>query len=208
MAKKEMIVFGTDLNKILKEEALAIVPVKKEALALVPIKEEAIWPSPLSQMLKPLAIVPPKALATVPPTQSYEQAYYAQVCRPTLPSPPTKLFLKDASKDKKVIVPQGTKVLPPKDNERVDNVKTNKFRDVTYVKYATISCVSLDDIRAPPGQVYFLPPQEAPKRSTPPPLFKREARRPKTTIAILEERFQVFVSPAYDNEKHDSADRD
>jgi hypothetical protein len=63
-----------------------------------------------------------------------------------------KLLLKDAPKDK-VVVPQGTKVLPPKDNERVINVKTNKFGDVTYVKYATTSCVSLDGIRAPPGQV-------------------------------------------------------
>jgi hypothetical protein len=64
-----------------------------------------------------------------------------------------KLLLKDTSKDKKVTVPQVTKVLPPKDNERVVNVKTNKFEDVTCVKYATTSCVSLDRICAPPGQV-------------------------------------------------------
>jgi hypothetical protein len=47
MAGKEMIVFGTDLNKILKEEAMAITPVPDA---------------------KPLTIVPSKALATVPPT--------------------------------------------------------------------------------------------------------------------------------------------
>jgi hypothetical protein len=82
---------------------------------------------------KPFIVVPPKALAIVPPTRSYEHAYYAQVRRPILPSPPTKLLLKDAPKDKKVTVMQGTKVLPPKDNERVVNVKTNKFKDVTYV---------------------------------------------------------------------------
>jgi hypothetical protein len=63
------------------------------------------------------------------------------------------LLLKDAPKDKKVTVPQGTKVPPPKDNERVVNVKTNKFGDVTYVKYATTSRVSLDRIHAPLGQV-------------------------------------------------------
>jgi hypothetical protein len=83
-------------------------------------------------------------------------------------------------------------VLPPKDNERVVNVKTKKFRDVTYMKYATTSCVSLDGICAPSGQVRFLPPRKAPKRSAPPPLFEREARRPKTTIAILEERFEAM----------------
>jgi hypothetical protein len=76
MAGKEMIVFGTDLNKIPKEEALAIVPIKKEALALVPIKEEAMAITPVPNA-KPFAVVPPKALATMPPTRSYEQAYYA-----------------------------------------------------------------------------------------------------------------------------------
>jgi hypothetical protein len=152
MDRKEMIVFGTDLNKISKEEALAIVPVKKEALAIVPIKKEAMAITFVPDA-KPFAVVPPKALATVPPTQSYEQAYHAQVRRPTLPSPLTKLLLKDAPKDNKVAVLQGTKLLPPKDNERVVNVKTNKFRDVTCVKYATTSHVSLDRIRAPPRQV-------------------------------------------------------
>jgi hypothetical protein len=180
MARKEMIVFGTDLNKIPKEEALALVPIKEEAIAITPVPDA-----------NPLTVVPPKALATVPPTRSYEQAYYAQVCRPTLPSPPMKLFLKDALKDK-VTVLQGTKVLPPKDNERVINLKTNKFGDVTYMKYATTSRVSLDGIRTPPGQVRFLLPRDAPKRSASPPLFKREARHPKTTIAILEERFEAM----------------
>jgi hypothetical protein len=141
---------------------------------------------------KPLAIIPLKALAIVPQTRSYEQAYYAQVCWPTLPSSLMKLFLKDAPKDKKVAVLQGTKVLPPKDNERVINVKTNKFRDVTCMKYATTSHVSLDGIHTPLRQVRFLPPREAPKRFAPPPLFKREARHLKTTIAILEERFEAM----------------
>jgi hypothetical protein len=191
MTEKEMIVFETDLNKIPKEEALAIVPIKKEALALVPIKEEARAFTPVPDA-KPFTVVPPKALATVLPTRSYEQAYYVQVRRPTLPSPPMKLFLKDAPKDKRVAVPQGTKVLPPKDNERVINVKTNKFGDVTCVKYATTSRVSLDRIRAPPGEVQFLLTRETPKRYAPPPLFEREARHPKTTIAILEERFEAM----------------
>jgi hypothetical protein len=102
-----------------------------------------------------------------------------------------KLFLKDALKNKFTVL-QGTKVLPPKDNKRVVNVKTNKFGDVTYMKYATTSHVSLDRIRTPPGQVLFLPPRDAPKRSASPPLFEREARHLKTTIAILEERFEAM----------------
>jgi hypothetical protein len=67
MAGKEMIVFGTDLNKISKEEALANVPIKKEALAIVPVKKEAMAITFVPNA-KPFAVVPPKVLATVPPT--------------------------------------------------------------------------------------------------------------------------------------------
>jgi hypothetical protein len=67
MAGKEMIIFGTDLNKILKEKALAIVPIKKEALTLVLVTEEAMTITPIPDA-KPFAVVPPKALATMPPT--------------------------------------------------------------------------------------------------------------------------------------------
>jgi hypothetical protein len=95
----------------------------------------------------------------VPPSQNYEQAYYAQVRQPILPSPPTKMLLEDAPKGPKIAVPQGTKLLPSTDNEKLIKVKTNKFGDVTCVKYATTSRVSLDGIRAPPGQVRFLPPK-------------------------------------------------
>jgi hypothetical protein len=72
---------------------------------------------------KSLAVIPPKQLAVVPPHRHYEQAYFAQARQPTLPSPPTKLLLKGL----KVTVPQGTKLLPPVDNEKLIKVTTNKF---------------------------------------------------------------------------------
>jgi hypothetical protein len=57
MAGKEIIVYRSDLKQIQsKEEALAIV------LVLDP---------------KPLVVISPKQLATVPPCHHYEQAYFA-----------------------------------------------------------------------------------------------------------------------------------
>jgi hypothetical protein len=65
MTKKEIIPFGVNLNKLSP---------RKDFLVIVPVEE------PL-----PLAVIPPKQVATVMPIRSYEQAYYAQVCQPTLP---------------------------------------------------------------------------------------------------------------------------
>jgi hypothetical protein len=47
----------------------------------------------------------------------------------------------------------------------------------------------LDGIRATPSQVKFIPPREAPKRSAPSSL-EREAKRPRMTIAMLEDRVE------------------
>jgi hypothetical protein len=112
---------------------------------------------------KPLAIILPKQLAIVPPRRHYEQAYFAQARQPVLPSPPTKLLLKGP----KVTIPQGTKLLPTADNEKLIKVTTNRFRDVTCAKYATFH-VFLDGIRAPPGQVKYVAPRETGKRSAAP----------------------------------------
>jgi hypothetical protein len=113
MARKEIIVYRSDLKQIQsKEEALAIVPVLDPKL---------------------LAVIPPKQLATVPPRHHYEQDYFAQARQPTLPSPPTKLLLKGP----KVAVPQGTKLLPATDNEKLIKVTTNRFGgcDLCKVRY-------------------------------------------------------------------------
>jgi hypothetical protein len=143
MAGKEIVVYRSDLKQIQSKE---------EALAIVPMLDP-----------KPLAVILPKQLAIVPPRRHYEQAYFAQARQPALPSPPTKLLLKGP----KIAVPQGTKLLPVVDNEKLVKVTTNRFRDVTCAKYAT-SRVSLDGIRAPPGQVKYVAPRETSKRSAAP----------------------------------------
>jgi hypothetical protein len=66
-------------------------------------------------------------------------------------------------------------------------VKTNKLGEISCVKYTIATPqVSLDGIRATPGQVKFIPPRETPKRPTLP--LEREEKRPRTTIVMLETR--------------------
>jgi hypothetical protein len=167
MPKKEIIPFKVDLNKLLHRE---------DSLAIVLVEE------PL-----PLIVIPSKQVAMVPPRRSYEQAYYAQVCQPTLSLLQDYLLLKDALKGPKIIVPKDVKLLPSRSNEKLVSVKTNKLGEVTCVKYTTVTPqVSLDGIRAAPGQVKFIPPRETPKRPAPP--LEQEEKRPRMTIAMLETR--------------------
>jgi hypothetical protein len=61
------------------------------------------------------------------------------------------------------------------------------------VKYTTATPrISLEGIRASRSQVKFIPPREAPKRSAPTPL-EREAKRPRTTIAMLETKVDTLT---------------
>jgi hypothetical protein len=84
-----------------------------------------------------------------------------------------------------VVVLKNTKLLPQQPNERIVGVKTNKLGEVTYVKYTNATPrVSLDGIRAPPSQVKFIPPREAPKRSAPSTL-EREAKCHTSKFLIL-----------------------
>jgi hypothetical protein len=63
----------------------------------------------------------------VPPKKTYGQSYYAQARQHTLPVPQERLLLKDAPKGSMVAVPKNTKLLPPRPNERIVGVKTNKL---------------------------------------------------------------------------------
>jgi hypothetical protein len=95
--------------------------------------------------------------------------------------------LKDAPKDPKIAISKDVKLLPPRPNEMLLGVKTNNLGEVSCVKYTTATPrVSLDGIRAAPGQVKFIPPWETPKRPTPP--LEREEKHPRMTIAMLETR--------------------
>jgi hypothetical protein len=109
-----------------------------------------------------------------------------------LPAPQERLLLKDALKGPMVVVPKNTKLLPPWPNERIVGVKTNKLGKVTCVKYTNATPrISLDGFCTAPSQVKFIPLREAPKRSTPSTL-EREAKRPRMTKAMLEDRVEFL----------------
>jgi hypothetical protein len=104
--------------------------------------------------------------------------------------------LKNAPKGPKIAISKDVKLLPPRSDEKLVSVKTNKLGEVTCVKYTTTTPrVSLDGIQAALGQVKFIPLRETPKRSAPP--LEREERRPRTTIAMLETRIDHIAQPSH-----------
>jgi len=61
-------------------------------------------------------------------------------------------------------VPAGTRVLPPKPNDRVVGVKTNRSGEISSVRYTTEEeRPYFKGIRA--TKVHFIPPKEAPKHA-------------------------------------------
>jgi len=146
-----------DLNKKPKEDP--------DAYALVPANiERQLEAMPLCQ-------------------RSSTQSYHAQ---PVLTAPPQPLLLKgpSAKKEATIKVPAGTRILPPRPNERVVGVKTNRSGEISSIRYTTEEeRPYFDGIRA--AKVCFIPPKAAPKHAltaleTPP-------KRRKTIIDIDED---------------------
>jgi len=78
-----------------------------------------------------------RQLAAFPPHQrSASHSYYAQ---PVLTAPLQPLLLKGppVKQGTLIKVPAGTKVLPPKPNERVVGIKTNRSVEISSVRYTT-----------------------------------------------------------------------
>jgi len=66
--------------------------------------------------------------------RSSTQSYHDQ---PVLTAPPQPLLLKgpSAKKEATVKVPAGTRILPPRPNERVVGVKTNRSSEISSIRY-------------------------------------------------------------------------
>jgi len=105
-----------------------------------------------------------RRLATMPPRQrSSTQSYHAQ---PVLTAPPQPLLLKGplAKKEATVKVPAGTRILPPRPNERVVGVKTNRSGEISSIRYTTEEKRPyFEGVRA--AKVHFIPPKTAPKHA-------------------------------------------
>jgi hypothetical protein len=126
-----------DLNKKPKEDL--------DAYALVPANTE-------------------RQLAAMSSRQrSSTQSYHAQL---VLIAPPQPLLLKEplAKKEATVKVPAGTRILPPRPNERVVGVKTNGSGEISSIRYTTEEeRPYFEGIRA--AKVCFISPKAAPKHA-------------------------------------------
>ena len=102
--------------------------------AIIPIEEPV-----------PLAIIPPQPCC-------YRQCYFAQRIR-------TKPLLLEGAPSKGPIIalPARTNLLPPKCNEKLLGVNTNKKGEVIYAKYTTGECTYFEGVHAHPPKVKIIP---------------------------------------------------
>jgi len=114
--------------------------------------------------------------------RSSAQSYHAQ---PVLTAPPQPLVLKgSSSKETTIKVPAGTRILPPRPNERVVGVKTNWSGEISSIRYTTEEeRPSFEGIRA--AKVCFIPPKAAPKHALI--AFEKPPKRRKTIVDIDED---------------------
>jgi septal ring factor EnvC (AmiA/AmiB activator) len=78
--------------------------------------------------------------------------------------------------------------LPPKHNETLVGVKTNKKGEIVCAKYSTGDHTYFEGVRAHPRKVKLLPPKEAPKHA----LAKSETpRKRRKTLADIEKLIEA-----------------
>jgi hypothetical protein len=147
--------YGLNLNSIPKEDP--------DCKALISISDAT-----------PLTAIPTRP-------NSYSQSYFAQ---PVLAAPLQPLLLEDKPlKGPIVQLPARTKLLPPKHNETLVGVKTNKKGEIICAKYSTREHTYFEGVHAHPSKVKFLPPKEAPKHTL---AKSKTPRKRRKTLADLE----------------------
>ena len=78
-------------------------------------------------------------------------------------------------------------LLPPKANEVLTGVKTNKFGDITCMKYKSVTPrTTIDGVWAMPEQIKVVPPKEKKRRA--PPAIENEEKHPRMTMALLQKK--------------------
>jgi hypothetical protein len=104
-----------------------------------------------------------RQLAAMPSQEcSSTQSYYVQL---VLTAPPQPLLVKgpSAKKEATIKVPVGTRILPPRPNERVVGVKTNRSGENSSVRYTTEERPYFEGVRT--AKVRFISPKIAPKHA-------------------------------------------
>ena len=80
-------------------------------------------------------------------------------------------------------------LLPTKGHEVLIGVKTNKFGDVTCVKYKSVTPRTIiDGVWAIPEQIKIVPPKE--KKSRVPLAIENEEKHPRMTMALLQKKIE------------------
>jgi hypothetical protein len=157
---RRMIRYGIDLNTIPKEEP--------ESKVIILSNE----PTPIVTIL--------------PSPRAHRHSYFAQ---PVLTAPPQPLLLDGAPPKGPVVkIPEGTKLLPPKHNEVLMGVKTNKKGEMVCTKYSTGDCTYFEGVCAHPSKVKFVPPKEAPKSAL---IASETPKKRRKTMADLEKELDA-----------------
>lgn len=125
----------------------------------------------------------PKGIAPI----SHPYSYYACI----VPRSPLPKHLSIEGRPRqlegpKFHVPKELNLLPPKDNETLTGLKTNKFADVTCMKYKLSTHVTFDGVRAMPDQIRVVPPRKGSQSSS---AESSEPKRPRTS-ATLEKKIK------------------
>ena len=141
----------------------------------------------------PLSIIPPREVAPIPSNQFY----FAQaICCLVITSLPSCLLLQDKPcqlEELKIKVPKEINLLPPKVNETLTGVKTNKFGDVTCAKYKSATPrLSIDRVRAAHEQIKVVLPKEKKKRA-PPSVLENDKKHQRLTIAMLHDKIKTLT---------------
>ena len=115
------------------------------------------------------------------------------ICHPVVALPPPRLLLQDKpcqlDAPKPIKVPKELNLLLPRMNETLTGVKTNKFRDVTYVKYKLVTPrVIIDGVRAALEQVKVMPPKK--KKRVPSATQDNDGKRQQMTVMLLDDKIQ------------------
>ena len=78
-------------------------------------------------------------------------------------------------------------------NKTLTGVKTNKFGDVTCVKYKSVTPrLSIDGVRAAPKQINVVPPKEKKKR-VPSSILENDEKRQWPTVAVLHDKIKTLT---------------
>jgi hypothetical protein len=162
------------------------------------INADELFPSDDSMAIivaqsKELIVVPPKEVGPV----RHHQCYYTQATPMLhLSPPPSRLSIEGPWHQQempKFHVSKELNLLPPKPNEVLTGLNTNKFRDVTCMKYrSTTRRTSFEGVQAMPEQIQVKPPRtRSPSSSSSPSSSGQKHKR--TSNADLEKQIEALL---------------